>query len=172
VSSNRLAALASGSVDAAVLKLSDVRHIERLAPGRFTIHADFGQIWPDLKTVLVHVNTHFAETHPDAVRDYVRARVLANRQASTNLDGLLRQARRVLGEGTDWAPEAREYAALPAWHPDGGLTRVDVGRSLQFFIERAGLDRTLTIDRVADFSFLDSVLRDVRRIAPAEVAGN
>ncbi|MEQ1758422.1 MAG: ABC transporter substrate-binding protein [Vicinamibacterales bacterium] len=170
VSANRLAALLSGSVAAAVLKLSDVSQVERLAPGRFTMVTDFGNAWDDLKTTLVHTNTNFAESHPDQVRDYVRARVLANRQAATDHDEVLRQAKRVLGEGSDWTPEAREYAALPAWHPDGGMTRAELDRTLRFMIDRSGIDQTLTVDRVADLSVLEDVLREVRAVTPAAAA--
>jgi NitT/TauT family transport system substrate-binding protein len=170
-SPNRLAAMLSGAVDAAVLKVSDVDQLERMAPGRFSEIADFAREWPGLVTTPVHVNTRFAAAHPDQVRDYVRARVLANRQAASDQAELLRQARRILGDAADWTPDARAHAAIPAWDPDGGLTRSAVARTLEFMTTHAGLDASLTRDRVADFTYLDAVLRELGQARSATKEG-
>jgi len=159
-SPNRFAAALSGAIDATVLQLSDVARLDRAAPGRFSVMGDFAREWPGLMVTGLHVNTEFADREPTMVRDYIRARVLANRAAVADRAGVLAHARRMLGGG-DWAPEVDEYAEKGVWHVDGGLTRQGAADTLRFLVEQSGLEPSLTPEQVADPGVLEDVLREV-----------
>jgi ABC-type nitrate/sulfonate/bicarbonate transport system substrate-binding protein len=160
-STNRMAAVLSGSLDATVLQLSDVVRLERLAPGRISVMADFAREWPAVETTGVHVNTRFAAAHPDWVRAYVRARVAANREIANHREALVALADRLMGAEPDWATLAPIYAALPAWDPNGGLTPAAVKTTLEFLVRHTKLSPDLTPDMVVDLSYLDAALRDL-----------
>ena len=160
-STNRMAALLSGSLTATVLQLSDVVRLERLAPGRVSVMADFAREWPTVETTGVHVNTRFAAAHPDWVRAYVRARLTANRELAGHGDALVALANRLMGAEPDWATLAPIYMALPAWDPNGGLTREGVKATLDFLVRHTRLSPALTPEMVADLSYLDAALRDL-----------
>jgi ABC-type nitrate/sulfonate/bicarbonate transport system substrate-binding protein len=160
-STNRMAALLSGSLTATVLQLSDVVRLERLAPGRVSVMADFAREWPTVETTGVHVNTRFAAAHPDWVRAYVRARLTANREIAGHGDELVALANRLMGAEPDWATLAPIYMALPAWDPNGGLTREGVKATLDFLVRHTRLSPALTPEMVADLSYLDAALRDL-----------
>jgi ABC-type nitrate/sulfonate/bicarbonate transport system substrate-binding protein len=160
-STNRMAALLSGSLTATVLQLSDVVRLERLAPGRVSVMADFAREWPTVETTGVHVNTRFAAAHPDWVRAYVRARLAANREIAGHGDELVALANRLMGAEPDWATLAPIYMALPAWDPNGGLTREGVKATLDFLVRHTRLSPALTPEMVADLSYLDAALRDL-----------
>jgi ABC-type nitrate/sulfonate/bicarbonate transport system substrate-binding protein len=164
-SENRAAALLSGNLDAAVLELSLFLWLDQQAPGRFRVLEDFAARWPLIKVTGVHVNTDFAAAHPEAVRDYVRARVLANRAVLADSSLLVAEATRVIGVSAAWPEIARTYVRMTAWPSTGGLTEADVERSLAFLKRPGGLKADLMPATVSDLSFLGAVLADPR-LAP------
>jgi ABC-type nitrate/sulfonate/bicarbonate transport system substrate-binding protein len=160
-STNRMAAILSGSLTATVLQLSDVVRLERLAPGRVSVMADFAREWPQVETTGVHVNTRFAAAHPDWIRAYVRARLAANREIAGHGAELVALADRLMGAEPDWATLAPIYIALPAWDPNGGLTPAIVKTTLEFLVRHTNLSPALTPDMVVDPLYLDAALRDL-----------
>ena len=161
-SESRAAALLSGHLDAAVLELGIFLWLDQQAPGRFHILEDFAARWPGIKVSGVQVNTDFAKKHPDVVRSYVRARVVANRAVLADPSLLVAEAMRSIGGSASWPAVVRAYVGMMAWAPDGGLTEADVERSLAFFKRTTGLKPDLTVADVADLSVLDAVLADPR----------
>lgn len=162
-SGNRFAALLAGSIDATVLQQSDVSRLTEQAPGRFVVIADFLQVWPELRVTGVQVNSRFAAAHPAWIDAYVQARLSANHRATTALEDVVQYANTLLGPQPRWSEQAREYAALPVWPRDGGLTRAGAAATLAFLQARSGLAPGLTVDDVVDFSFLDRALASTRR---------
>jgi ABC-type nitrate/sulfonate/bicarbonate transport system substrate-binding protein len=156
-SSARAAALLSGAVAAAGLDLNMALWLEEQAPGRFRVLSAFAERWPAVKTLGVQVNTDFANAHPDVVTDYVRARVLASREVAADPDRVVAAAERFFGLSPRWPGVARAYIATRAWSPDGGLTRTDVVRTLEFF--RSPALAPLSPDQVADLRFLEAARR-------------
>lgn len=67
-----------------------------------------------------------------------------------------------MGRAEDWAAAARAYIDAHAWSEQGGLTRADVENTLTFFQTYSHLDKQLTMDAVADLSFLERALADAR----------
>ena len=162
-SDNRAAALLAGAVRASVLTLAEVLRLEQQAPGRFRVLSDFAARWPHVKTTGAYVNVLFAAAHRDVVRDYVRARVIAHRDVLADRRQLPAQASQRLGPSAFWPLVAEAYLDTRAWDPDGGLTRSDIERTLAFFIAHGSLDASLTVDAVADLSYLASVLDELGR---------
>jgi len=160
-SPNRMAAMLSGALTATVLQLSDVLRLQRLAPQRFVMSVDFAREWPGVRTTLVHVNAHFASAYPDRVRDYLRARLAANRRVIADAAPLLEMARARMGDESDWLELAPIYRALPAWQADGGLSVTDVATTLDFLVRETGLKASIEADAVADLSFLDALGREL-----------
>jgi ABC-type nitrate/sulfonate/bicarbonate transport system substrate-binding protein len=160
-SDNRAAALLAGAVSGSVLKVAEVIHLEQRAPGRFRVMSDFSARWPHVKTTGVYVNSRFASAHPEAVRDYIRARLQANRDILGDSDRVAAAAAGRLGASTLWPMIARAHTDLGIWHPDGGLTRDDVDETLRFFIAHGSLKAGLTTDHVADLSYLGAALQEL-----------
>jgi len=164
-SQNRAAALLSGQLDAAVLELSLFLWLDQQAPGQFRVLEDFGARWPLLKVTGVYVNSDFAREHPEVVRDYLRARVWANRAVTADPSLLVAEATRRMGASPEWPGIVKAYLGMTAWAPNGGLTEVDVERSLAFF-KRVGLKTELTASDVSDLSFLQSVVAESDSASP------
>jgi ABC-type nitrate/sulfonate/bicarbonate transport system substrate-binding protein len=155
-SSGRAAALLSGGAEAGGLDLNFTLWLEEQAPGRFVTLSVFAERWPEVKTLGVQVNTDFARAHPTLVIDYVRARVMANRELNANVDLIAATAERWLGPSPRWPSVARAYVEARAWAPDGGLREADVRRTLGFFSTPALAK--LSAGDVADLRFLRSAL--------------
>lgn len=151
-SENRAAALISGTIDASGIELGVLQWLTEQAPGRFNILVDFAARWPSIKTTGVQVNTDFAAAHPDVVVDYLRARLIANRDLASDPDLLVAEATRKLGPSPTWPRTAQVYLEGRAWAPDGGLTEADVDRTLAFFSSDTA--RALSAQDVADLRFL------------------
>ncbi len=131
-SDNRLAALLSGHVAAAVLKVGEIVRLERLAPGRFTVLADFSMSWPDLVVVGVFANERWAATHPGDLAAYLQA-TRAAADGVRRVDALAARALAILGPSDDWEDVARKYIDAEAWWRGGGLSRTRVEATLGFF---------------------------------------
>jgi ABC-type nitrate/sulfonate/bicarbonate transport system substrate-binding protein len=168
-SQNRMAGLRSGAMPATVLQMSDVTRLESMAPTRFTVIADFAAEWPRIRPTLVHVNTTFAATHPDSVRAYLRARLVANRLVVADEATLLTMAGLRLGTTTNWSALSGAYRTLPVWDTRGGLTPTHIADTLAFLQQHTGLAPALTAAQVADTTTLDAVLHDLDTDAAASV---
>ena len=160
MSTNRAAALLSGRVRATVLKLADVVRLDRLAPGRFRVLGNFGELWGDIVTSGVFVNADWATEHPDLVRRYLRARILSHRMP-VDARELASRAANALGESDDWGAVGGAYVSANVWDADGGVTDETIERSLAFFVEHGNLPASLGGSTAADLSFLTDVLADL-----------
>lgn len=155
-SDNRAAAFVAGTIDAAAMDLGILHWLEEQAPGRFHVLVDFASRWPAVKTTGVQVNMDFAAAQPERVVHYLRARVQAGRDLMADSDLLADRAARAFGPADRWQRIARAYIEANAWPADGGLTHVDVERTLAFFADDT-LGRATPRD-VSDLSFLRDAL--------------
>jgi ABC-type nitrate/sulfonate/bicarbonate transport system substrate-binding protein len=160
-SGDRLAALIAGAVDAAVLQRADVTRLVQQAPGRFTTHEGFSEGFDNLDFEGVFVSRRFAQSQRPAVVDYVRERILANRQVLTNPRLLFDEARHWPTMAALDSVVVEGEVRAPAWTRDGGLTRESVAATLDFFIRVGGVPPALTTDQVADLSFLEEALKSI-----------
>ncbi len=163
-SENRAAAMLAGEIDAAGLELADSTRVMAQAPDRFHIFLNFSEALPDLKTTAVHVNQEFAEQNPEAVRDYVRALLTVHRNIQADPTLMENQAvTRLQIEPATAKSLVAAYNALGAWDPNGGLDDAGVQYTIDFFTDAGALDEGLTVEKVADLSYLNSVLSEIGR---------
>jgi ABC-type nitrate/sulfonate/bicarbonate transport system substrate-binding protein len=161
---NRAAALLVGEIDATPLKLADSLQVERQAPGQYRTLANLAADLPHLKTGLVFVNRDFAAAHPQAVKDYIRAALTIHRQIKQVPDSLIAEATRRLAVDPEFLPRfVTAHAELDMWDVNGGLEAESVQYSLDFFTDAGKLDAGLTVDDVADLSYLNQVLDEIGR---------
>jgi ABC-type nitrate/sulfonate/bicarbonate transport system substrate-binding protein len=163
-SEHRAAAILAGRIDAAPLELAESLYLAALAPGRFRTLVRFADDLPSLATTGVHVNRLWAAAHPRAVRDYLRALLMTHRRIVRQPDLLIGEARvRLRFDPTLVAQVADAYLHSKAWDVNGRLTDAVVRDSLAFFIRSGRLPNSLTVERVADLSYLERVLTDIGR---------
>lgn len=151
-SDSRMAALLSGSVRAAALKVVDVVRLDREAPGRFVELADFSSSFPLVMAAGVFVNRDWAEANRPALTAYLEARRAAEERLS-DAGALVGLARTSLGESADWPAVAAAYLRVRAWRAARGVTPEAVVETLRFFSARAGL-APLAPDLAADLTLL------------------
>lgn len=163
-SENRAAALVAGELDASPLELADWIQQQEKAPDRFHVLFNFGQEMPELKTTGVYAHRAFSEQQPEAVRDYIRALLTVHRAIKDNPADLNKAAVKYLHLDPKTAETiAQEYLALNLWDVNGGLTRGDVQYSINFFTKTKSIPEGLTVDAVADLSYLNEVLDEIGR---------
>jgi taurine transport system substrate-binding protein len=163
-SDNRMAALEAGEIEGALLELADFQDLERRAPGRFHALIDYAEALPELKTTGIHVSRAFAQQHPEAVRDYVRAVLAVHREIDADPQLIAEALRAHLGLDAEAASAiAESYVSRKLWDVNGGLTRDSVAYSVEFFTTAGSLPAGLTAEDVADLSFLDAVLDEIGR---------
>jgi NitT/TauT family transport system substrate-binding protein len=163
-SQNRAAALLAGEIDATPVELADAIQLAHEAPGQLHTLTNFRSDLPDLRTTGIHFNRDFAATHPEVVRDYLRALLTVHRQLNADHAVLAAEAARRLDldpETLDAITEA--YFEINAWDSNGGLTETNAQYTLRFFQSTGDLDAALTLANVADLSFLEAVLGEIGR---------
>jgi NitT/TauT family transport system substrate-binding protein len=163
-SENRRAALLAGRIDASPVDLSDYIAIQNQAPGQFNTLIKFSESYSNLKTSGVQVNLEFAATHPQAVRDLIRAILSAYRSVRENPQLIRAPAFTELNLEPDQAARlAKAYLDLGAWDVNGGMTVESAQYTLDFFAGFGDMPAGLDATRVADLSYLDSVLNEIGR---------
>jgi ABC-type nitrate/sulfonate/bicarbonate transport system substrate-binding protein len=159
-SGDRLSALLTGSVDAAVLQRADVARLENEAPGRYRVlGAPASLAHLDLEGVFVSRRL-LAERRELAVA-YVRERVFANRRVLDDPRLLYEEAARWPNMGRlDDRVVAGEVGA-PAWARDGGLSEASLEATIAFFVDTDSLPPSIEPRTSADLSLLADALRAV-----------
>jgi ABC-type nitrate/sulfonate/bicarbonate transport system substrate-binding protein len=109
-------------------------------------------------------NLDFAGAHPDIARDYVRSLISVNRAIQENPQ-LLRDA---MVKHLEYTPEqakatAEAYLAAKIWDPNGGLSAESIQTTLGFLAQQGTVPANLTVDDVADLSYLNGVLAEMGR---------
>ncbi len=163
-SENRRAALLAGQIDATPVELADAIQIELEAPGKYHLLTNFAKDVPKLKTTGMYVNGDFAKEHPEVVRDYIRAILTVHRQINEDHGLLIAEATKWLAIAPEVLPQiADAYFAINAWDVNGGLDEDAIQYSLDFFTNSGSLQPGLTVETVADLSFLNAVLDEIGR---------
>ncbi len=163
-SESRAAALLSGELDATPLELADWIHVQRKAPDRFHAIANFAQEMPNLKTTGVYAHAAIAEQQPDAVRDYLHTLIGIHRAIRSKPADLQNAAVKYLKLDSATAQTVvQAYLSRNIWDVNGGLTRADVQYSIDLFGKSKSIPEGLTVDGVADLSYLSAVLDEMGR---------
>jgi ABC-type nitrate/sulfonate/bicarbonate transport system substrate-binding protein len=162
-SSNRLPALLSGEIDGANLQLDDLLEASEEAPGQYHALVYYVNEFPDLQQFAFHVSTDFAGKNPQAVMDFVRALLEAQRTIQDKQ--LLKDAAIKYLEIDEAQAEtqASTYLEHGAWSVNGGLTDENVQLTLDFLVEAGVLSAGQTPKDVSDLSYLNAILDEIGR---------
>jgi ABC-type nitrate/sulfonate/bicarbonate transport system substrate-binding protein len=173
-SSARTAALSSGAIDAAVLASEEFVRIQRQSPGAFHILMTQAGEFPGIALDGLHVRRVWAGQHREVVLDLLRAQLRAHRLVSDSPPVLYEEAMRRLSLDYDTAKAiADAYLRLDVWDLNAGLTPESVQATLDFLASEQAVPAGITAAQVADFSYLDAVLRELgRREPPAPRSSN
>lgn len=161
--SNRTAALLSGEVDAAVQDIDDLVQLELDRPGEFHPLVVFAEESPGVQ-IDSHVTSRaFAEQHPEAVEDFIRA-VFKARRSLQDPEVLREAIIDYLELEPDMAQQAADtYLVQEVWDASGSYTLETVRANLDFLKEFGDLPQELAAEEVADLSFYEAVLDEIGR---------
>ena len=159
---NRVPALLSGQVDAALLKLDGKLEVERQAPGKFHPLMSFNKEFPQLLLSGYHVRREFGTQHPEIVKDLVRAVVEASRRIQDK-QSLYAAIAKFLPTTTNAQAVADAYLAEGTWDLNGGWTPERIQATLEFAKKANVVPAELKAEDVTDLSYLNAVLDEIGR---------
>jgi ABC-type nitrate/sulfonate/bicarbonate transport system substrate-binding protein len=163
-SSSRAAALLSGQVSAAQLELQDVFQLDRQAPGRFYTLLQTSKEFPHVAVFLYAVRQDWAQQHPDVVRAFIRAFLLAQRSVIDDPQRVRSEATaRTAVDADDAEAIGDTYRTRRLWDANGGLSAARIQSSLEFLSAARAIPEGLKPDQVADLSYLNAVLDEIGR---------
>ena len=163
-STARTAALASGSVDAALVPLEELVKLRGHSPGAYEVLVDLTKAFPLLQVTGVHARLDWLEQYPRAARDFIRALLLAHRTIIDDPRIFYARAADQLKLTPETAkPIVDASLAAGAWDPNGALTEENVRFTLRFLKEVGAVPPTLGFEAVADLSYLNTVLGEIGR---------
>jgi NitT/TauT family transport system substrate-binding protein len=163
-SQNRVAALTANQVDGAYLELEDWVTLQRRAPGKFHILLDFAKEFPQVQYTALSIRREWAKQNPETVKDYVLALLTAERTVMSVPGALQDGIVKYLSRDSAQAQElAAAYISAGAWDVNGGLTRDNLGTTLEFLASSGLVPQDTKVDNVADLSYLNAVLDKIGR---------
>lgn len=163
-SENRFAALQTEEVDAAYLGIDEWQLLRETAPDKFVLLINFRKEFPEVQLSTYSVRRDWAEANSDLLKDFVRAVLEANRSVLEDRQLLVDAIVKYVEVEPDRAQDlAQEYLTSQLWDPNGQITAENIQATLDFL--RAGdmLDTDLTVEQVADLSYLNAVLDEIGR---------
>jgi NitT/TauT family transport system substrate-binding protein len=162
-SENRYAALLAGQIDASALELQDAVKLPS-EPNGGEIHqvSDFAEDIPRLQVFSQFVNDEWAKANPQMVKDFIKALLLQHRKVDNNpgyLEELWKKYSGEFGDLNTGTPEAfKAYSTV--FPPDGGMDATTIEYSRDFF-STVGPKITLSVEQIADMSYLTEVLAEI-----------
>jgi len=163
-SANRVAGLELAEVDGAYLELEHWLRLQEIAPGKFHILIDFGTEFPEVLIETYCVRREWAEENREQVEDFVRALLVAHRSVIADpqllRDGVVKY---LSFDATQAQALAEAYLLQEAWDPDGQLNSQNIQATLDFLSAADMLPANLTVEDVADLSYLNAVLDEIGR---------
>ncbi len=163
-SDTRAASLLAGQLDAALLEASDWAQLDLKAPGQFHIIFNFAHDLPNIIAVGLFASQSFATQHPEALKAYLKANIEVNRDGAQDHSLVVNEAAHQLDtDAATLKPAVDQYFAIKAWDVNGGLTAEKVKGTFDYLSTLDGFDKSLTLDKLADLSYLNAVLDEVGR---------
>lgn len=163
-SAGRVAALLAGEIDASNLPGEELLKLQRQSPGKFHALMSYAREFPQLQVDGLHVSQAWAEQHPRAVKDFLRALLKANRQVSANPQLLYDESVKRLSLDPATARAVSDaHLQMGIWAADGGLTVENVQYTLDFLTRTGALQPGLKVEDVAELSYLRAVLDELGR---------
>jgi ABC-type nitrate/sulfonate/bicarbonate transport system substrate-binding protein len=171
-SSARSTALLAGRLDAAVMPGEELIKLQLQAPGRLHALMTHAAEYSNLPIDGFQIRRAWAEAHPESVRDFLRAVLIAQRRVADDPDLLYAEAQKRLGIDEQTARAiGGSHLRAGIWNPDGGLTAADIQYTIDFLVKAEALPAGLTVAQVSNLSYLDDVLGEIGRVTgPANTA--
>jgi NitT/TauT family transport system substrate-binding protein len=159
-SDNRANALIADQIDATELELSDTISLLASQGDKFHVLTSFSETLPDLKPSTIYGNSEYMAENPGDVVALLTAVLAENQKISEDADYLKELAIKYLPNvNQDTLDEvAAQYVELGLFEPDGGVTAEQLEYTIGFFEDAQALEAGLTVDQVADLSFLEMAL--------------
>lgn len=163
-SAGRVAALLVGEIDASNLPGEELLKLQRQAPGKFHLLMSYAQEFPEVQIDGLQMRRSWAEEHPQAVKDFLRALLKAHRQVTANPQLLYDESVKRLGLDPATAKAVCDaHLQSTIWHANGGLTTENVQYTLDFLTNLGVLQGGLKVEDVAELSYLKAVLDELGR---------
>ncbi len=161
-SAGRVAALLAGEIDASNLPGEELLKLQREAPGKFHALISYAHEFPEVQIDGLHVRRSWAEEHPQAVKDFLRALLNAHRQVTANPQLLYDESvKRLRLDPATAKAVCDAHLQMGIWHANGGLTVENVQYTLDFLTNIAALQPGVKVEDVADLSYLRAVLDEL-----------
>lgn len=163
-SKNRVAALEAGELDGAYLELEDWLPLSSRAGTSFHILLDFAKQFPQVFFSPFSVRRTWAEQNPEAVKDFIRALLAANRRVIANPQVLRDEiVKRLAIDAVQAQKLADTYLALKVWDANGGMNQDSLAYTIDFLSANGTVSKGIQINDVADLSYLNAVLDEIGR---------
>lgn len=163
-SAGRAAALLAGEIEAALMPGEELLKLQQIAPDSFHALYFVSQEYPQIRKDALHVRRDWAQENPQAVKDLLRALLKANRRIAENPQLLYQQAQKRLELDPAVVKQVADaHLHNSIWDANGGLTTQNVQNTIDFLVALKKLPQGLTVDDVADLSYLNSVLDEIGR---------
>jgi ABC-type nitrate/sulfonate/bicarbonate transport system substrate-binding protein len=166
-SQNRLAALLANQIDASPVEFGDALQLDDA--GGFTRLVSLAQDLPELQPQAIFGNGEWMEENPDVTKTFIRELLLQHRRINSEDGYLFELYKKYLPEETTDEALARtrttEYAEAQLFANDGGFTEEGMAFTLDFFGPNGTgfFTSDLSVEDVADFSYLNAVLDEIGR---------
>jgi ABC-type nitrate/sulfonate/bicarbonate transport system substrate-binding protein len=164
-SNARADALLTGRVDAALLPSEELLKLQR--QGSVPLHAMYAYAseFPDVQAEGLHVRREWAAQHGPAIKDFLRAQLLAYRRVIDHPQVLFDESVKRLSIDADTATAiGGSHLAMHIWDGNGLLTADNVQSTIDFLIKANALPPGTQTRQVADFSYLNAVLDEIGRV--------
>ena len=167
----RAAALLSGQLDAAFLPGEELLKLQRQSSVALQALYDYATEFPDVQIEGLHVRREWASQHPGAVRDFLRAQLLAYRKVNENPQILFDESVKRLSLDPDTAQAIGKFhLGMRIWDDNGLLTTANVQSTIDFLVKADALPAAMQPAQVLDLSYLNAVLGEIGRVTREPVA--
>jgi ABC-type nitrate/sulfonate/bicarbonate transport system substrate-binding protein len=161
-SSNRVAGMMAGALDATVVHLDAALTIIEDSPDEFYMVADLPKDFPWIIGAGVHVSTEFTEEYPEIVQDLVITFLQVLREVNDDPTDLIAFTSELMEEDPEDVTEIiNVYIEANMFSEIGGLTEARINQTLDFFVGTGDLPADLTMEDVVDLTFIEHALEEV-----------
>jgi ABC-type nitrate/sulfonate/bicarbonate transport system substrate-binding protein len=167
----RAAALLSRQLDAAFLPGEELLKLQRQSSVALHALYDYATEFPDVQIEGLHVRREWASQHAGAVRDFLRAQLLAYRKVNENPQILFDESVKRLSLDADTAQAVGTFhLGMRIWDDNGLLTTDNVQSTIDFLVKANALPAGMQPAQVLDLSYLNAVLGEIGRVTREPVA--
>jgi len=161
----RADALLTGRLEAALLPSEELLKLQRHGTVPLRTMYAYASEFPDVQAEGLHVRREWAAQHGAAIKDFLRAQLLAYRRVIDHPQVLFDESVKRLSIDADTAKAiGGAHLAMHIWDGNGLLTAENVQSTIDFLIKANALPTGTHTTQVADFSYLNAVLDEIGRV--------